>query len=190
MLQLRPIGLVEAEELADHHCGERSSDVVDDFGRTAFVANGVKDSGDLCANVVFPCACSAWSEPTRNHVAALHVERVVKADDGIVGREVRPIAALFLVGVDEDVLALFDLDDVVVARDSPQLVDFVPVDRFVGTHPRVRGIRVAAVQLRGEKIYCEPFHGPSKAMNSTNRLCSPDGIAVCGSICPRVRAIA
>ena len=97
MLQFRPIGLVEAEELADHHCGEWSSDVVDDFGRTAFVANGVKDSGDLCADVVFPCTCGTWSESTRNHVAALHVERVVKADDGVVGREVRPIAALFLV---------------------------------------------------------------------------------------------
>ena len=189
MLQLGPIFFFESEKFADHHCGQRRSHFVNDFGGSAVVANCVKKFGDFVADVVFPCACSTGSEPTRNHVAALHVEGVVKADDGVIGGKVRPVAALFRIGIDEDVFALLDVDDVVVASDSPKFVGCVPVDRFVRTHPGVGGIRVASVELRGEKIYSEPFHGPSKALASTDRLCTPDGISVCGSIVLRVLAI-
>jgi hypothetical protein len=78
------------------------------------------------------------------------MQRIVKTDDGIASRDIRSVAAFLFVGTDEDVLALCDLDDVVVARDSPQFVGFVPEDRIDGAHPRVRGIRIAAVQLGGK----------------------------------------
>src|SRR5690606_4985241 len=62
------------------------------------------------------------------------------------GRDVRPVAALLLVGVDEDVLALLDLDDVVVARDAPQLVGRVPVGRGVLAQPGVGPVGVVDVE--------------------------------------------
>ncbi|CAB4977186.1 unannotated protein [freshwater metagenome] len=106
---------------------------------------------------------------------------VVEADDGVIGGKVWSVAAFFRIRIYKDVFALFDVDDVVVASDSPKFVGLVPVNGFVRAHPCVGGIRVAAVKLRGEKIYSEPFHGPSKAMNSTDWLCRPDGIALDGS---------
>ena len=67
-------------------------------------------------------------EPAGDEVAAGAVHRVVEADDRRVGRDVRPVAALVLVRVDEQVGVLLDVLDVVVAGHAPQLVGGVPVE--------------------------------------------------------------
>ena len=91
------------------------------------------------------------------------MQRIVKTDDGIASRDIRSVAALFGIGVDEDVLALFDLDDVVVAGNPPQLMNGIPVHRIVLAKPSIRVPRID-VKLRIEKIDVRRLgggHGPS-----------------------------
>ena len=109
-------------------------------------------SRDRRANVVFPVRHRARGEAARHQLPPLRVQRVVDADDGVVGGQVRAVAALLLVGVDEDVFRLLDLEDVVVARDPPQLVDRVPVDGRVLAQPRVRRVRIADVEVAVEQV--------------------------------------
>ena len=99
--------------------------------------DAVEQAGDGRPDVGLPLAHGPRGETAGHEVAAGPVERVVEADHRRVGRDVRTVPALVLVRVDEQIRVLLDVLDVVVARDAPQLVGGVPVDRPVLAEPRV-----------------------------------------------------
>src|SRR5262249_55420516 len=105
-------------------------------------------------------------EAAGDQLAPLRVQRIVGADHPRVGGHVRPVTALLLVGADEDLLGLLDLEDVVVARDPPELVDGVPVDRRVVAHPRVRRVGVGHVEGAAEEVDVHVFGAARASMTS------------------------
>ena len=130
VLQFGPHGVGEAEQEADHLGGEGSGE----FGHDLLLGPARardREGVDGVADFVVPLAHGSRREPTRDEVSAGDVERIVGADDRTVGRDVGPVAALVLVGVDEDVLVLLDVDDVVVAGHHPEFVRLVPHDGLV-----------------------------------------------------------
>ena len=102
--------------------------------------------------MVLPRLHRPLGEPAAHERAALGVEGVVEPDDRRVGGQVGAVAAFHRVGADEDVLRLLDLDDVVVARDPPELVLRVPVDGRVLAHPCVRRVRITGVEVAVEQV--------------------------------------
>ena len=137
---------------ADHLRRQGRCDLVDDLDRTAVTHRVVEQLRDHRTDVVLPAGHRTRREATGDQVAALLVQRVVQPDDRRVRGDVRAVAALLLVGVDEQVLALLDVDDVVVARDAPQLVGRVPVRGLVLTHPCVRRVRILDVEVAVQQI--------------------------------------
>ena len=127
--------------------GQRRGQVAHDLG-LARLRDLVDEAGDDVADQRLVRARGTRREPPRDEVAAPAVERVVEPDDRRVGRDVRPVAAR----VAPRRRVLLDLDDVVVARDAPELVDLVAVHRPVGTQVRVRGLGVARVEVAVEQV--------------------------------------
>ena len=162
LLQVVPAVLSEPQQLADHHRGQRRREIIDHLRAAALGLHGVEQARDLGSHVVLPHGHGLRREPTRHQVAALVVERIVEPDDRRVGRQVRSVAALLLVRVDEHVLALLDLDDVVVPGDTPELVRGVPVERGVLAHPRVGLVRPARVEAAVQQIDGPLPHGHAR----------------------------
>ncbi len=149
--ELRPHLVRIAQEQPDHLRGQRTGQIFDELD-AVLGGGGIEQPGDRRLDVVLPRQHGAGREATVHQLAALRVQRIVETDDRRVRRQVGAVAALLAVGADEDVLRLLDLDDVVVAGDPPQLVLGVPVDGCVVTHPCVRGVRIAGVELAVEEV--------------------------------------
>ena len=78
---------------------------------------------------------------------------VVKPNDRWVRGDSRTVTIIGLATILKGRLVLLDRHNVVIAKDSPEVIDLVPVDRLVLAHPRVSAVRVLHIKLPIEEIW-------------------------------------
>ncbi|MEU7897421.1 hypothetical protein AB0B45_31735 [Nonomuraea sp. NPDC049152] len=155
VLELGPIGVWEAEQPADHPGGQRRGQRGHRVHRALLqrLADLLDHHRPDPLGVAFVHV--ARGEAAVDEAAALGVLRIVHADHGGVGRQLRAVAA----GAGPELGIALDGGDVGVAGDAPQVVRLVVVDGGVLAQPGVQRPGIGRVHVAVEQVDAGPVAG-------------------------------